>query len=67
MIAPLCLSPHDAKTLCLHAQMLFRSTDCGDTWQDIRPDWSTNDASKISLPSVAIQHCTITTISESPK
>jgi hypothetical protein len=67
MIAPLRLSPHDAKTLYLHARMLFRSTDRGDTWQEIRPEWSTNEASKISPPSVAIQHCTITAISKSPK
>lgn len=66
-VTPLRLSPHDAKTLYLGAQVLFRSTDRGDTWQEISPDLTTNDATKISPPSAAIQHCTITTISESPK
>ena len=66
-VAPLRLSPHDAKTLYAGAQVLFRSTDRGDTWQEISPDLTTNDANKISPPTTAIQHCTITTISESPK
>ncbi|MFN0108121.1 MAG: VPS10 domain-containing protein, partial [Blastocatellia bacterium] len=66
-VTPMRLSPHDAKTLYLGAQALFRSTDRGDTWQEISPDLTTNDANKISPPSAAIQHCTITTISESPK
>ncbi len=66
-VTPLRLSPHDAKTLYRGAQVLFRSTDRGDTWQEISPDLTTNDANKISPPSAAIQHCTITTISESPK
>ncbi|HMV46175.1 MAG TPA: hypothetical protein PKD31_00265, partial [Blastocatellia bacterium] len=66
-VAPLRLSPHDPKTVYVGAQVLFRSTDRGDTWQEISPDLTTNDPSKISPPSAAIQHCTITTISESPK
>ncbi len=49
------------------AQVLFRSTDRGDTWQEISSDLTTNDANKISPPGAPIQHCTITTISESPK
>ncbi len=66
-VAPLRLSPHDPKTLYAGAQVLFRSTDRGDTWQEISPDLTTNDANKISPPGAAIQHCTITTIAESPK
>lgn len=66
-VAPLRLSPHDPKTLYAGAQVLFRSTDRGDSWQEISPDLTTNDPNKISPPSAAIQHCTITTISESPK
>lgn len=66
-VAPLRLSPHDPKTLYAGAQVLFRSTDRGDKWQEISPDLTTNDATKISPPGAAIQHCTITTISESPK
>jgi photosystem II stability/assembly factor-like uncharacterized protein len=66
-VTPLRLSPHDPKTLYLGSQVLFRSTDRGDTWQEISPDLTTNDPQKISPPGAAIQHCTITTISESPK
>jgi photosystem II stability/assembly factor-like uncharacterized protein len=66
-VAPLRLSPHDPKTLYAGAQVLFRSTDRGDTWQEISPDLTTNDPAKISPPGAAIQHCTITTISESSK
>jgi len=65
-VAPLRLSPHDPKTLFAGAQVLFRSTDRGDTWREISPDLTTNDPAKISPPGAAIQHCTITTISESP-
>jgi photosystem II stability/assembly factor-like uncharacterized protein len=65
-VAPLRLSPHDPRTLYAGAQVLFRSTDRGDTWREISPDLTTNDPAKISSPGAAIQHCTITTIAESP-
>lgn len=67
-IAPLVLSPHDPKTLYAGAQVLFRSTDRGDHWQEISPDLTTNDSSKTnrSAAGSAIQYCTIVTISESP-
>jgi hypothetical protein len=65
-VAPLRLSPHDPKTLYAGAQVLFRSRDRGETWQEISPDLTTNDPAKISPPGAAIQHCTITTIAESP-
>src|SRR5919108_3657812 len=65
-VAPLRLSPHDPQTLYAGAQVLFRSRDRGETWQEISSDLTTNDPAKISPPGAAIQHCTITTISESP-
>jgi photosystem II stability/assembly factor-like uncharacterized protein len=65
-VAPIRLSPHDPKTLYAGAQVLFRSRDRGDHWEEISPDITTNDAAKISPPGAAIQHCTIVTISESP-
>lgn len=67
-IAPLVLSPHDPRTLYAGAQVLFRSTDRGDHWQEISPDLTTNDPEKTnhSAAGSAIQYCTITTISESP-
>lgn len=66
-VAPLRLSPHDPKTLYAGAQVLFRTIDRGETWQEISPDLTTNDPAKISPPGAAIQFCTITTIAESPR
>ena len=65
-VAPLHLSPHNPNTLYAGAQVLFRSQDRGDHWEEISPDLTTNDPTKISAPGAAIQFCTITTISESP-
>ena len=67
-IAPLVLSPHNPATLYAGAQVLFRSTDRGDHWQEISPDLTTNDSTKTnrSASGSAIVYCTITTISESP-
>lgn len=65
--APIRVSPHDDKVIYVGAQVLFRSTDRGDTWKVISPDLTTNDASKITPPpGTSIQFCTITTIAESP-
>ena len=65
-VAPLRLSPHDPKTLYVGAQVLFRSRDRGDHWEEISPDLTTNNPDKVSAPGAAIQHCTIVTVSESP-
>ena len=67
-IAPLVLSPHNPMTLYAGAQVLFRSVDRGDHWQEISPDLTTNDPdrSNRSAAGSAIQYCTIVTVSESP-
>ncbi len=65
-VAPLRMSPHDPKTIYAGAQVLFRSRDRGDTWEEISPDLTSNEPAKISPPGAAIQFCTITTIAESP-
>ena len=62
-IAPIAMSPHNPQILYAGAQVLFRSLNRGDTWEEISPDLTTNDASKIGLN---VPYCTITTISESP-
>jgi photosystem II stability/assembly factor-like uncharacterized protein len=62
-IAPIAISPHDPKTIYAGAQVLFRSRDRGDTWQEISPDLTTNDPAKIGRN---VPYCTITTIAESP-
>ena len=62
---PIHLSPHNSQIIYLGAQVLLRSMNRGDNWQEISPDLTTNDAKKINGKG-NIQFCTITTISESP-
>src|SRR5262245_18660208 len=62
-IAPIALSPHNPKIVYAGAQVLFRSLNQGDTWEEISPDLTTNDPEKIGKN---VPYCTITTISESP-
>ncbi len=62
---PIVLSPHDPSTVYTAAQVVLRSKDRGDTWQEISPDLTTNDKSKEN-GSGNIQYCTITTVAESP-
>jgi|DewCreStandDraft_2_1066082.scaffolds.fasta_scaffold00044_55 photosystem II stability/assembly factor-like uncharacterized protein len=64
---PLVLSPHDPRVLYTGAQVVLRSRDRGETWEEISPDLTTNDPEKISEPGAGVQFCTITTISESPR
>jgi photosystem II stability/assembly factor-like uncharacterized protein len=63
---PLALSPFNSRIVYTGAQVLFRSLDQGDHWEEVSPDLTTNDASKTSPPGSTVQYCTITTISESP-
>jgi len=62
---PLVLSPHNPRILYTGAQVLFRSLNRGDSWQEISPDLTTDDDGK-TFGRGHIQFCTITTISESP-
>jgi len=62
-IAPIALSPHNPKIVYAGAQILFRSLNQGDTWEEISPDLTTNDPDKINRN---VPFCTITSISESP-
>src|SRR5216684_783304 len=43
---PIVISPHDANTLYAAAQVLFKSSDNGMTWNVISPDLTRNDRSK---------------------
>lgn len=63
---PIVLSPHNGDILYTGGQMLLRSLDRGNTWQEISPDLTTNDPVKIAGQG-HIMFCTITTISESPR
>ena len=62
---PIHISPHDSEVIYAGTQMLLRSQQRGDNWQEISPDLTLNDPIKIAGKG-HIQYCTITTISESP-
>ena len=61
--APIALSPHNSRILYFGAQVVFRSLNRGDAWQEISPDLTTNDPEKLKGN---IEFCTLTTIAESP-
>jgi photosystem II stability/assembly factor-like uncharacterized protein len=61
--APIHLSPHNSRIIYFGSQVLLRSVNRGDTWQEISPDLTTNDPVKLKGN---IEFCTLTTISESP-
>jgi photosystem II stability/assembly factor-like uncharacterized protein len=63
---PLALSPFNSHIIYTGAQVVFQSVDQGDHWEEISPDLSGNDVSKISPPGMTVQYCTITTLAESP-
>ncbi|MEI6668946.1 MAG: glycosyl hydrolase [Acidobacteriota bacterium] len=54
--APILLSPHDPDTLYHAAQMLLRSRDAGQSWEEISPDLSRNDTSKQDYSGGPIAH-----------
>lgn len=73
---PVALSPTTPGVLYIGAQFLFRSKDRGASWERISGDLTTNDPKKLAQEdsgglttdnSAAENHCTIYTISESPR
>ena len=44
--APIVISPHDPKTLYHASQILLRSRDEGQSWEEISPDLTRNDKAK---------------------
>ncbi|MBC7348960.1 MAG: hypothetical protein H5U05_03205 [Candidatus Aminicenantes bacterium] len=63
---PIHLSPHNSSIVYIGAQVLLRSLNRGDDWEEISQDLTTNDKSKQGGAG-NITFCTITTISESPR
>jgi photosystem II stability/assembly factor-like uncharacterized protein len=71
---PLVFSPHDSNTLYAAAQVLFKSTNEGQSWEVISPDLTRNDKSKqgpsggpITKDNTSIEYYdTIFTVMESP-
>jgi photosystem II stability/assembly factor-like uncharacterized protein len=72
--APIVISPFDPHTLYIAAQVLFQSTDQGQTWTPISPDLTRNDKAKQAMPggpitkdSTSVEfYDTIFTLAESP-
>jgi photosystem II stability/assembly factor-like uncharacterized protein len=62
---PIALSPHNPAIVYVGAQVVFRSLDRGDHWQEISPDLTTDDESK-EHGEGHISYCTLTTLAESP-
>jgi photosystem II stability/assembly factor-like uncharacterized protein len=74
--SPILISPHNPRTVYFGGNKLFKSVDRGDNWRVISPDLTTNDPEKTKRPGQnsvtpedtgAERHCTIITISESPR
>ncbi len=61
---PLELSPHNPDILYTGGEVLLRSLDRGDYWEEISPDLTTNQPEKIAGKG-HMMYCTITSISES--
>ena len=54
--SPIAVSPTDANTVYLGANVLFKSTDGGSHWQVISPDLTRNDKSKQQIPGGPVYH-----------
>ena len=54
--APILLSRHDPKVLYHASQILLRTTDEGQTWQEVSPDLTRNDVSKQGKSGGPISH-----------
>ena len=71
---PILFSPHDADTLYAAGNVLFRSTNQGQSWEAISPDLTRNDKSKqgasggpITKDNTSVEYySTIFTVMESP-
>ncbi len=63
--APVLISPHNSATIYHGGNKVVKSTNRGESWEEISPDLTTNDPAKIQGTG-NIQYCTITSIDESP-
>jgi photosystem II stability/assembly factor-like uncharacterized protein len=72
--SPLFVSPHDPNTLYMAGEMVFKSTNAGQSWQPISPDLTRNDKSKqqpsggpITLDITSVEYYdTVFALAESP-
>jgi photosystem II stability/assembly factor-like uncharacterized protein len=71
---PIVFSPHDPNTLYAAGNVLFKTTNDGQSWQAISPDLTRNDKTKqgpsggpITKDNTSVEYyCTIFTMAESP-
>lgn len=63
---PIMISPHDPDTIYAAHNVLLKSTNEGQSWQEISPDLTRNDKSKQQDGVVIQTYCTIFAINESP-
>ncbi|HEX8903460.1 MAG TPA: hypothetical protein VF771_01320, partial [Longimicrobiaceae bacterium] len=54
--SPIAVSPRDANEVYIGANVLFKSTDGGQTWRPISPDLTNNDKSKQRISGGPINH-----------
>jgi photosystem II stability/assembly factor-like uncharacterized protein len=64
---PIIVSPHDGKTVYAGAQVVFRSTNEGQSWDVISPDLTRNDKAKQNGGRLEEYYSTVFTIAESPR
>jgi photosystem II stability/assembly factor-like uncharacterized protein len=62
---PIVISPHDPGKIYVGANVVFQSTNEGQSWEAISPDLTCNDKSKMHLGRLSDFYCTITTVVES--
>jgi photosystem II stability/assembly factor-like uncharacterized protein len=62
---PIVVSPHDGNTVYAGAQVLFRTTNGGQSWEAISPDLTRNDKAKQNGGRLEEYYSTIFTIAES--
>jgi photosystem II stability/assembly factor-like uncharacterized protein len=65
-VAPIVLSPHNPQILYAGAELVYRSLNRGDSWEEISPDLTTADPDRCGVGSGFVPYCTITSIAESP-
>jgi photosystem II stability/assembly factor-like uncharacterized protein len=64
---PIHISPHNNEIIYIGAQVLLRSLDRGENWQEISPDLTTNDQTKMVPRSEGgLPWFAISTLAESP-
>ena len=72
--APIVASPHDPGTVYFAGNVVWKTHDFGDHWEQISPDLTTNDPEKMGTAggpvwpenTTAEYHCTILSLAESP-